>query len=379
MSDIFRPFFRSVEDKVANRREQLRKAQKTFRERRDQYLRVLEKSVRRLQVTEARLQSEVDRLELDLAATKSKLAQCEAELRKSTPSTPWDYAYSNRTGYMHSSDEPNLASGIAGAVRPAYLSPPNGFTEGGPGASVGSSSYSSTLVWIETRNGQPVQMHVQQRQDYGFLPPSVGRNAPTPASLGKDISAMTILVAQLDTVVVAMEFVLKLESPCLPHLHQNEEDENNPSSSSSSPHGHVHTASAALLCCYPSPSSSSPSSSSLLSPPTSTSYAKANTYASPLSSPAIASPSSSSPSLSWTAPKATLERLLAISDDLPIDQASELTPVQVWHCVRQSAAYPSMKVQGLNQMAEKLVTHVKCYGFGAVIRRDFLARLLSEM
>ncbi|KIY00245.1 uncharacterized protein Z520_03930 [Fonsecaea multimorphosa CBS 102226] len=367
MSDIFRPFFRSVEDKVANRREQLRKAQKTFRERRDQYLRVLEKSVRRLQATEAKLQNEVDQLERDLAATKSKLAQCEAELRKSTPLTHYNYAYSNKSGYVPGSGEFNLAPEIGGAEKPAYLSPPYSCAESGAGASVSGTSSCSTLVWIETMNGQPVQMHVQQTQDFGFLPPNGSKNAyagalsPASASLGPDRSATTILVAQLDAVAVAMEFVLKLESPCLPHLQKSEEEENNPStSSSSSPHGHVHTASAALLCCYPSPSSSS-----TVSPPTSTSYAdtKINTsHASPLSPPATSSSSPSFSPLTWPAPKATLERLLEISDNLPIDRPSELTPVQAWHCVRQSPSFTSMNVQGLNRMAERLVAHVKCYG-----------------
>ncbi|KAH0830821.1 hypothetical protein FOPE_02029 [Fonsecaea pedrosoi] len=375
MSDIFRPLFRSVEDKVANRREQLRKAQRTFRERRDQYLRVLEKSVRRLQANEARLQAEVDRLERDLAAANSKLAQCEAELHKSASLTHTEHAYANRGGYATGLGGFNFASEMGNSARPAYLSSPNGWMESGAGASVSSSS-SSTLVWIETENGQPVQMHVQQKQEFGFLPPSAGKNS---ASLGRDRSATTVLVAHLDAVVVAMEFVLKLESPCLPHLRQNEDEDNGDTTSSSPLHGHVHTASAALLCCYPSPSSSSPASSSFLSPPKSTSYTNINKYASPLSPPNSTPSPSSSTALTWPAPKATLERLLNISDDLPIDQASELTPIQVWHCVQQSPGFSSLMVQGLNQMAERLVAHVKCYGFGAVVRRDFLTKLLSEM
>ncbi|OAG34462.1 hypothetical protein AYO21_11371 [Fonsecaea monophora] len=206
MSDIFRPLFRSVEDKVANRREQLRKAQRTFRERRDQYLRVLEKSVRRLQANEARLQAEVDRLERDLAAANSKLAQCEAELHKSASLTHTEHAYANRGGYATGLGGFNFASEMGNSARPAYLSSPNGWMESGAGASVSSSS-SSTLVWIETENGQPVQMHVQQKQEFGFLPPSAGKNS---ASLGRDRSATTVLVAHLDAVVVAMEFVLNV-------------------------------------------------------------------------------------------------------------------------------------------------------------------------
>ncbi|KIW96365.1 uncharacterized protein Z519_03434 [Cladophialophora bantiana CBS 173.52] len=246
MSDIFRPLFRSVEGReqaraiaqgpevsnLASRESntcdlEIFAAQRirltdsasillrTFRERRDQYLRVLEKSVRRLQVTEARLQNEVNHLEQELAATKSKLAQCEAELRKTTQATHYDSPYFGKSGYASGSGEFNLASEMRGVARPAYLSPPNGSGGSGAGASSNSNSSSGTLVWIETQNGQPVQMHVQQKQEFGFLPASSGKNvhisAPLPASAssGQGRNATAIYVAQLDAVVVAMEFVLK--------------------------------------------------------------------------------------------------------------------------------------------------------------------------
>src|SRR4051812_46652281 len=52
----------------------------TFRERRDQYLKLLERQVRRLQMSEAKLQHEADRLQFDLSRLNAKLAQYDAEI-----------------------------------------------------------------------------------------------------------------------------------------------------------------------------------------------------------------------------------------------------------------------------------------------------------
>jgi hypothetical protein len=101
----------------------------------------------------------------------------------------------------------------------------------------------------------------------------------------------------------------------------------------------VHTASAALLCCSPT---SSPLSS--------------GTYG---SSPA----STSSPGSSWSIHKATLDRLLDISDDLPLDQAFELTPVQVWYCIAQTMGFAQLQITMLDRMSDRLLAHIKCYGY----------------
>ncbi|OCT53373.1 hypothetical protein CLCR_09883 [Cladophialophora carrionii] len=334
--------------KVANRREQLRKAQKTFRDRRDQYLQTLEKTVQRQQGNEARLQNEVEHLKRELVATKLRLADREAKLSQFRESS--DPSNHSRNGWRNFA-YPSRENGAN-----AYLTPSS---ESAASDAESFASSNTTLVWIETKNDQPVQLHVQLQGGDGTNAATSNTSSLSPNPL-MQAGLLPAYVSQLDVVVVAMEFVLKLESPCLPHLRANAED-SIPASTArgsvrSSPHGHVHTASAALLCCSPS------------------------------SSPLTASQSPSTPSLatsttapSWPIHKATLERLLDISETLPLDQALELTPVQAWRCIAQTPNFNMLEVDFLHHMSDKLLAHVRCYGFGAVVRRDFLMKLLAEV
>ena len=240
----------------------------------------------------------------------------------------------------------------------SYMSPLHDGTQ----SEVGSfASSTTTLVWVESKNELPVQLHVSRADDMqvvssGFSGAN-GNLLPLQAHTVAKYDAA--YVSQLDMVVVAMEFVLKfvypvehpfvlgpqltrnrLESPCLPHLRQADD---RPAAASptakTSPHGHVHTTSAALLCCSPLPSPLSSSKSS-----------------------AGYSPALSSASSTWSVPKATLDRLLDIADELPFDQSSELTPVQMWHCVAQSPNFSKLQVIDLNHLSDKLLGLVKCYG-----------------
>jgi len=91
-----------------------------------------------------------------------------------------------------------------------------------------------------------------------------------------------------------------------------------------------------------------------------------------------------------------LGRLLDISHELPID-SWELTPVQVWHQIKQDVNFNRINVDHLTSLSDKLLDHMKCYGyvqtclcscikltpgsrvrFGAVVRQDYLKKLLSS-
>ncbi|KAJ9608226.1 hypothetical protein H2200_007214 [Cladophialophora chaetospira] len=338
MSDIFRPLFRSVEDKVANRRDQLRKAQKTFRDRRDQYLRTLEKTTKRLHSNEAKLQNEVEHLKCELAATKSRLIQREADLFRLQGSAHGGINTSNSWDSTSYSSPANVAG-----WSPSYDSELESVN-----------STSSTLVWVETARDQPVRMHVHHKDDLQIvLKEPIDSNDTRIERVHFTTRKIAAYVFELDVAVVAMEFVLKLESPCLPHLRQADDSNSSSTSTSAkgSPQGHVHTASAALLCCSSHPS--------------------------PVS--AASSPSDPAGSAAWPVHKATLDRLLDISEDLPLDQAVELTPVQTWHCIAQSPSFYTLQMKTLDRMSDTLLGYIKCYGFGAVVKRDFLMKLISDM
>ncbi|ETI27894.1 hypothetical protein G647_00343 [Cladophialophora carrionii CBS 160.54] len=197
MSDIFRPLFRSVEDKVANRREQLRKAQKTFRDRRDQYLQTLEKTVQRQQSNEARLQNEVEHLKRELVATKLRLDDREAKLSQFRElSDPGNHTRNGWRNFAYPSRE-NGAN--------AYPTPSN---ESAASDAESFASSNTTLVWIETKNDQPVQLHVQLQGGDGANAATSNTNSLSPDPL-MQAGLLPAYVSQLDVVVVAMEFVLK--------------------------------------------------------------------------------------------------------------------------------------------------------------------------
>ena len=172
---------------------------RTFRERRDQYLRSLERSVKRLQTNEAKLQNEVDRLERELAATKSRLTQTEIHTHQ-TSTLNGGAQLGNHWGDFDFSPE---MSGYQ-----AYRSPSND-SMGGGARSFASSA--TTLVWIESKNDQPSQMHVQSKHDLQIQLKQSNDVSGNGYSSGAHAvgRSITTYVSQLDAVVVAMEFVLK--------------------------------------------------------------------------------------------------------------------------------------------------------------------------
>ncbi|KEY72616.1 hypothetical protein S7711_06252 [Stachybotrys chartarum IBT 7711] len=145
-------------------------------------------------------------------------------------------------------------------------------------------------------------------------------------------SGRSVRVCELDQVVVAMEFVLKIEEPCLGHLHGDPQKPNDPT-------GHALTASAQLACI--SNHSTSATQRAYLSPPATT-----------------------TPYLS--APEAMLERLLSLAPDLSCD--GEITPIQAWNIIRSRPQFAGLDVQKLYMLSEALRKSVKCHGFGTVVQ-----------
>ncbi|EXJ86610.1 hypothetical protein A1O3_03563 [Capronia epimyces CBS 606.96] len=332
------------QDRVANRREQLRKAQKTFKERRDQYLQTLEQQVRRLQLTESQLQSRVDQLQQELLLVNEELRSRSDQSKRKRRGQ-----YENAWGYVPagimSLDQGQESNRLHVSVDPD----PNPIPLYGKGIEIENGNRNrnatSTLVWVEAQNDKPYQLHVQltpptsTSSDSAWpltpvtdtsLRPSPqdpyashqkepqqewsGGDARALGSLDRSflVESSQALVAQLDGVVVAME----LERPCLPHICQPGDDQ-------TAPHGHVHTATAALLCNAPSANLSS--------------------------------------CASWSAPTAVLSRLLAMSTDLPIE-GSELTPIQVWHLIKATPNFDTIRIDHLTFISDKLLSHIRCYG-----------------
>lgn len=69
--------------------------------------------------------------------------------------------------------------------------------------------------------------------------------------------------------------------------------------------------------------------------------------------------SRSSPGPTWQVSAAGIERLLELSDTLPLD--GELTPVQAWSHIRRHPHYESLGLERLEGLKQELLGHIKCY------------------
>jgi septal ring factor EnvC (AmiA/AmiB activator) len=171
---------------------------RTFRERRDQYLQTLERTVKRLRANESGLQTEVERLAHELAATNARLADSEARLfqfqeRDSLNGSVYPDQRWGGTGVGVFASPNSAATAVS-----TYMSPSND----GSASEAGSlASSTTTLVWVESKGDRPVQMHVRRSDDLQTSTRSLQ------AHISSKLDAT--FVSQFDAVIVAMEFVLK--------------------------------------------------------------------------------------------------------------------------------------------------------------------------
>ncbi|KAH7014569.1 uncharacterized protein B0I36DRAFT_338904 [Microdochium trichocladiopsis] len=301
---IFNPNKKSKEEQAEQRREQLRRAQNTYRQRKVRYVKELEGALSKSQQREHQLAAQLDNLQ----------RACEHH-------------------------------GIT--VSPSGLSP-----------------------------SPPPQTHASASL-YGV----------TPATR----------VCDVDQATLGMTFVLKIEEPCLHHVHGDPKKPDEPS-------GHAMTATAHLLTlqqeqqqqqqqpieqyCSPSPPSHR-FHSRFIKPSPGSSTNVSSTGSSPSSS------SWSSPLLSSatgdTPPAVILDRLLALAPDVVADEASSsdgsggssgagsgLTPIQAWDQIRRQPVLGSLSLGAIMGLAEKLKDEVKCHGFGAVVDFHVFEKLVVE-
>jgi hypothetical protein len=175
-------------------------ASRTFRERRDQYLRLLERQLNKFQAENALLISEVEQLRSESSALQRRLDHCEDALGKYRLATP-EYDWPDGE---HDSAEASVS-------------------QTGPFRSVKSKSV--TTVRLDYLNGKPHQLVMTsssldspQETFTNFSTPNLRRRGTTkqkqpeespPTHSPSRYLYKAQLVAHLDTVVVAMEFVLK--------------------------------------------------------------------------------------------------------------------------------------------------------------------------
>ncbi|VUC20396.1 unnamed protein product [Clonostachys rosea] len=278
---LFKPDGKS-EDPVAKRRGQLRRAQQTHR-RKEKYTKCLEAQLAQATLRENGLTQEVERLRSTTDALMSYLSQQGIELPAgSSPGSARDEVHTPY--YLPNGDQ------IANV---AIASPPRTFDE------------------------------LLSNQQQSFNP----GNVVTPIA-GHSINGH--LPQNTDLARARMEFVLKLESICLGHIHG---DPNKPDE----PHGHTFTATMMLESCNLPHNDKG----------------------------------------HQTAPVAILDRLLRLSPELC--PGTEQTPVQIWEHIQNQPYSDKIDVQRLHLLADKLRDAAKCLGFGAVVESTMVDKLLLEM
>jgi hypothetical protein len=153
----------------------------------------------------------------------------------------------------------------------------------------------------------------------------------------------------------------RLESPCLPHIHDVHSPPPDHDKKSPSPQGHVHLLSATVLSCISSPNSTS----STLTVTSSHTHAHSHSHTRNDSSSSWPGPlkplPATPPTQEWHAPRSILQKLLAASDELP-KQGGEVTPVQAWALLQEHHDFAWLTVAALRRLEERLLVHIRCYG-----------------
>ncbi|KAK5186077.1 hypothetical protein LTR44_002126 [Exophiala sp. CCFEE 6388] len=209
MKDIFRPLFRTPLDRAANRKEQLRRAQKTFRERKESYLRHLERQVTSLQKNEINSQVQIQNLQSKVSSLEGRLKECEGENQKLHAFVGSHDGHGMRLAQTTNSS----ANAVLSINDPSEHTSVN------------------TVVWVESKEAQAAHLHVRntsQDNGSGQMPSPVlspVEDALADAAIGyESVSVRGHLMAKLgspaqlsdkvclvdmDLMIVGMEFVLK--------------------------------------------------------------------------------------------------------------------------------------------------------------------------
>ncbi|KIV93122.1 hypothetical protein PV10_04361 [Exophiala mesophila] len=312
--------------KHARRREQVRKAQKTHRERRASYIKTIEAELSRLRANDAAHYA-------DLAALKDTISQLKDLLRQHDIPLPPDLASSPRLSSPLVTVEIHTSTDQTHEIRTNF--PPN---------------YSSTyetediLPWT-TPSAPSSSATVTDSDANTSTAHDFSAGEESSSTLAAATSNMPVPVAHpqgLGATQVGIDFVLALEHICIIHHTFHEGGERDFS-------GHEMM---------------------LLSPIMSRSPAPPVQHTTP-------SGSCCPDGTSWQVPAIELERLLECADRLSLD--GEITPVEIWWRIRRHPNFPSLTRDGLEALKVLLIPEVDCYHFGAIVNEERFEDLLRQV
>ncbi|OGM42845.1 bZIP transcription factor FlbB [Aspergillus bombycis] len=336
---------------LTRRQELNRQAQRTHRERKEQYMRGLETEVSRLreaytqEISAANLTvhqhremvrslSEENNILKEILAAHGINYEAEVERRKAERTSPTNATYQS-SPFASSSvgSQPAAVAQSAPSTQHAYTTPPTTI-------SAPSSSLSPIVNGIEHIDVSPTQ-ELSPQQNYNAAPcdalATLDRIAPAsrqpnqPAGIFENDPQLQI------------DFILTLESPCREHTDYlcrrsitEADDEDMPFS------GH------ALMASCPPPS-----------------YIANTTH------------EQAYPHQTYDLPHANLTTLLNLSRQLVTD--GQITPIMALQCLKNHEMYRSLTRDDIRIIIDTLNTKVRCYGFGAVVEDFELMDCLSSV
>ncbi|KAL7937749.1 hypothetical protein V8C35DRAFT_293459 [Trichoderma chlorosporum] len=304
-------------DPVEKRRAQLRRAQQSYRDRKDKYTKALEAELGRSRESEAGLTSEVERLRGTVRILTDLLSQ---------NGIPFPSELIDEEIY-HDDASPKAASQL-GTRGQAQLT-------GGRQPTTSPASTWTTMSPGNFSDGENRELRPQGSRHFAWDNASQGPS-PTAVTTLAEPSDSTRL-CELDVTMVGMEFVLTLERPCLNHIHGNPKKPQEP-------HGHALTATVQLQA-------------SLSLPPV--------------------DPKNPVPPSYHNAPAAVLDRLLNLAPSVSAD--GDVTPIQAWHYIRRQPQFGGFEMERLNRLAERLREAAKCHGFGAAVQTGVFESAVREI
>ncbi|EHK24733.1 uncharacterized protein TRIVIDRAFT_220174 [Trichoderma virens Gv29-8] len=307
-------------DPIEKRRAQLRRAQQSYRDRKDKYTKALEAELARSRKSEAGLTSELERLRGKLQILTNLLSQNGISL---------PLEFSNEDIY-HGDTSHSAASQLTTRGQPRKA-------DGRP-----SNTQSAFTGTMTTNQGSILNSENRNLRQYGssYFTRDNEPQVPRPRTATATTLAApreSTRLSELDATMVGMEFVLTLERPCLNHIHGNPKKP-------LEPHGHALTTTVQLQAS--------------------------------LSLPPI-DPKNPVPPSYHNAPAAVLDRLLNLAPSVSAD--GDVTPIQAWHYIRRQPHFGGFDMQSLNKLAERLREAAKCHGFGAAVQTGVFESAVREI
>ncbi|KAF3483205.1 uncharacterized protein GIQ15_02529 [Arthroderma uncinatum] len=79
----------------------------------------------------------------------------------------------------------------------------------------------------------------------------------------------------------------------------------------------------------------------------------------------------------WEIPASELERLFELAGALNLD--GEITPVQAWRLISDHPKFYKLDPQGLQRISEDLVKNIQCFGFGAILDEKTAINIVEQV